>query len=46
VVTGFFTSPRVLNAILIILGIAALIGAVLTVLPYELAAKNLEYLGE
>lgn len=39
VVTGFFTSPRVLNAILIILGIAALIGAVFYLLEHRINKK-------
>jgi len=39
VVTGFFSSPRVLNAILIILGIAALIGAVFYLLEHRVNKK-------
>jgi len=39
VVTGFFASPRVVNAILIILGIAALIGAVFYLLEHRVNKK-------
>ena len=39
VVTRFFTSPRVLNAILIVLGIAALIGAVFYLLEHRTNKK-------
>jgi polar amino acid transport system substrate-binding protein len=38
-VTGFFSSPRVVKAILIILGIAALIGAIFFVLEHRINKK-------
>jgi polar amino acid transport system substrate-binding protein len=38
-VTGFFTSPQVLNALLIVLGIAALIGAVFYLLEHRINKK-------
>lgn len=38
-VTGFFASPQVLNALLIVLGIAALIGAVFFLLEHRINKK-------
>jgi len=38
-ITGFFTSPQVLNALFIVLGIAVLIGAVFYLLEYRINKK-------